>query len=111
MSNVQLSWTAPTSISDVDGIVVLKKSVNTGDSTPTCDDFIEANKVRGSNTSGDLLDSTISQVGSDITTSLDVNGSITDTGVSSGFYYYAAFAYNAAGYSPCDVTSSELEIT
>jgi hypothetical protein len=111
MSNVQLNWTAPTSVSDVDGIVVLKKTVSTGASQPTCDDFIEANKVRGSSTSGDLLDSTISQVGSDITSSLGANGSIIDTSVPAGFYYYAAFAYNAAGYSPCDVTNSILEIT
>lgn len=111
MANVQLSWTAPTSVSDIDGIVVLKKSVSAGTSQPSCDDFIEANKVRGASTTSDLRDSTISQVGSDITTSLGSDGSITETGASAGSYYYAVFAYNTAGYSPCDVTGTELVIT
>lgn len=112
MANVLLNWTAPQDTSNITGIVILKKSVTPGAAAPSCGDFIPEDAVRGANTAADLTDNTVSQVGSDITDPATVaaNGSITETGVTSGSYYYAAFSYNAAGYSPCDVTNSELVI-
>jgi|13_taG_2_1085334.scaffolds.fasta_scaffold00161_9 hypothetical protein len=113
MANVLLNWTAPADTSNITGIVILKKSVSAGSSVPSCGDFIPDEKIRGANTAADLTDSTVSQVGSDITDPATVaaNGSVTETGVTAGSYYYAAFSYNAAGYSPCDVTNSELVIS
>jgi hypothetical protein len=113
MANVLLNWTAPADTTNITGIVILKKSVTAGAAAPSCGDFIPDNTVRGANTAADLTDNTVSQVGSDITdpTTVAANGSVTETGVTAGSYYYAAFSYNAAGYSPCDVTDSELVIS
>lgn len=113
MANVLLNWTAPADTTNITGIVILKKSVAAGAAAPSCGDFIPANTVRGTNTAADLTDNTVSQVGSDITdaTTVAQNGSITETGVTTGSYYYGAFSYNAAGYSPCDVTNDELVIS
>ena len=113
MANVLLNWTAPADTSNITGIVILKKSVTAGSSAPLCGDFIPADTLRGASTADDLTDTTISQVGSDIIdpTTVAANGSVTETGVIAGSYYYAAFSYNAAGYSPCDVTTSELVIS
>lgn len=100
MANVLLSWTAPSVTTNVDGIVVLRIDQT---SAPACADFIAANTVRSS-TASDIA-SGASQVGSDLAVT-DV--SVVDTGVASGDHWYAAFSYNAAGYSPCDVTDSVL---
>lgn len=110
MANVLLNWTAPADTVNVDGIVVLRKTES--DSTaaqPACGDFIAADTVR-SDTASDIQ-SGIVQVGTDVTSGIDVNGSVTDTGVTAGNYFYAAFSYNAAGYSPCDVTDDILTIS
>lgn len=112
MANVLLNWTAPTDVNNVDGIVVLRKTeLDAAAAQPACDDFIVADTVRSS-TAGDIQ-SGIVQVGSDITgqSVISVDGSVTDTGVAAGNYYYAAFSYNAAGYSPCDVTNTILTIS
>lgn len=113
MANVLLNWTAPADTANITGIVILKKSVSAGASAPSCGDFIPADTLRGASTADDLTDNTVSQVGSDITDAATVaaNGSVTETGVSTGSYYYGAFSYNAAGYSPCDVTNDELVIS
>lgn len=113
MANVLLNWTAPADTTNITGIVILKKSVTAGDPAPSCGDFIPDNTVRGTSTADDLTDATVFQVGSDITdpTTIAQNGSITETGVTAGSYYYGAFSYNAAGYSPCDVTNDELVIS
>lgn len=107
MANVLLSWTAPSVTTNVDGIVVLR--CDDPGSAPSCADFIAANTVR-STTGADISTSNnCTQVGSDITDLTTT--SVVDTGVSTGNYYYAAFSYNAAGYSPCTVTGSALSIT
>jgi hypothetical protein len=111
MANVLLSWTAPSVTTNVDGIVVLRMA-DPG-SAPGCDDFIAANKVRSNsgtaaNDTGLDLQTGVTQVGTDLAVS-DV--SVVDSSVSAGDYYYAAFSYNAAGYSPCTVTGSALNIT
>ena len=109
MANVLLNWTAPSDVTNIDGIVVLKKSVTAGAAAPACSGFILDDALR-SDTASDVVTG-VTQVGSDITSNLDQNGSVTETGVDAGSYYYAAFSYNAAGYSPCDVTDSELVIS
>lgn len=112
MANVLLNWTAPTDTINVDGIVVLRKSETDAAATaPACADFIAADTVRSDTTSD--IQSGIVQVGSDVTgqSVISVDGSVTDTGVAAGNYYYAAFSYNAAGYSPCDVTDTILTIS
>jgi hypothetical protein len=111
MANVLLSWTAPSVTNNVDGIVILRMA-DPG-SAPGCDDFIAANRVRSnSGTPADDtaldLQSGATQVGSDLSVS---DTSVVDSGVTAGDYYYAAFSYNAAGYSPCTVTGSALNIT
>lgn len=112
MANVLLNWTAPTDVNNVDGIVVLRKTESDAAATqPVCDDFIAADTVRVDTASD--IQSGIVQVGSDVTgqSVISVDGSVTDTGVAVGNYFYAAFSYNAAGYSPCDVTDSILTIS
>ena len=111
MANVLLSWTAPSVTTNVDGIVVLRMA-DPG-SAPGCADFIAANKVRSNsgtaaNDTGLDVASGVSQVGADLAVS---DTSVVDSGVTTGDYYYAAFSYNAAGYSPCTVTGSALSIT
>lgn len=108
MANVLLNWTAPSDTNNIDGIVILKKTVSAGATAPTCTDFIAADQVRSSTASDIVSDGTVSQVGTDL--GKDVV-TVTETGVTAGSYYYAAFSYNAAGYSPCDVTDSELVIS
>ena len=112
MANVLLNWTAPTDTVNVDGIVVLRKTeTDPTAAQPVCDDFIVADTVRVDTTS-DIV-SGITQVGSDVTgqSVISADGSVIDSGVAAGNYYYAAFSYNAAGYSPCDVTDSILTIS
>ena len=112
MANVLLNWTAPIDTANVDGIVVLRKTETDPAATqPVCDDFIAVDTVR-SDTATDIQEG-IEQVGSDVTgqSVISADGSVTDTGVAAGNYYYAAFSYNAAGYSPCDVTETILTIS
>ena len=107
MANVLLNWTAPADTNNIDGIVILKKTVAANAAAPTCTDFIAADQAR-SNTASDIVsDGTVSQVGSDLAKDAVT---VTESGVTAGSYYYAAFSFNAAGYSPCDVTDSELVI-
>jgi hypothetical protein len=110
MANVLLNWDAPADTANVDGIVVLRKTeADSAATQPACDDFIAADTVR-TNTADDIQ-SGIVQVGSDVTSGIETDGSVTDTGVDAGNYFYAAFSYNAAGYSPCDVTDTILTIS
>ena len=91
MANVLLNWNPPSDINNIQGIVVLKKSVTTGDAV-TCNDFIADGQVRGADTNSDLA-ANVTQVGSDVTTNLDQAGTLTDTGVDAGTYRYAAFSF------------------
>lgn len=106
MANVQLSWTAPTSTTGVEGLVVLRKS--DAGSTPVGTDFIAADQTRSSSTASDLQ-ANVTQIGSDITDLTVVEAS--ETGLGSGSYWYAVFPYNAAGYGPAEITDSVLTIS
>lgn len=109
MANVLLTWTAPTVTTNVDGIVIARIADDGSSTQPSCDAFIAANQLRN-NTAADLVSGgSVVQVGSDIT-DLAVTQAV-DQGVPVGNYWYAAFSYNSAGYSPCDVNDTLVSVT
>lgn len=101
MANVLLNWTAPTTTSGVDGIRLFRVA---GTSTPACTDFVSADAVPT-----DALPAG-SQLVTDVTANLDTDGQYLETQVSLGNWYYGAFSYNDAGFSPCSV-SAQVDIT
>ena len=92
MATVNLSWTNPSDLSDIDSIKVYRKQGN--HTSEDKDTFLG---------SGTTLIDTVA-VGS-LTAS--GSGSATDsTAASSETYTYGAFSYNAGGHGPGDLTDS-----
>jgi len=92
--NIKLSWTNPSSVSDIDTIELYRKS---GDHTGVTD-------MEAFRTGASLV--TSAAVGS-----ANAVQEYTESAVAAGEYTYGAFSKNAGGFGPGDLTDTTITVT
>lgn len=92
--NIKLSWTNPSSVSDIDTIELYRKS---GDHT--------------SETNMETFRSGATLVTSAAVGAASSTQEYTDSAVAAGTYTYGAFSKNSGGFGPGDLTDSTIAVS
>ena len=92
--NIKLSWTNPSSVSDIDTIEIFRAS---GNHTSSSDEAFRA-------TAGNAIASVAVGAANSVQ-------EYTDPAVEAGDYTYGAFSKNAGGFGPGDLTDSVLTVS